>query len=592
MYRRAIPSSRTGAIYNAFSYPTKIDSEAIALYIATHTEPGATVLDPFGGSGSTGIAARLCSRPTRRMKDLAKEYGVRPRWGERHAVIYELSPVGALLATVMTDPPNAEEFEHAATSLVEDVERSLGWMYKTVDDLGEQGTIRRVVWTEVLRTPCCESQVSTWDAAVQLDPAEFLRSFDCPSCGDEVALTECERVTQRRKDPATGRMLTSRRREPAMVYGTTGRRRWSREATEDDLRLLRRIDRHPFPEVAPTDEIGWGDLYRSGYHAGIERFHHLYTRRNLSALAALWAAVDTQPAHLRDALRLLVLSYNASHSTLMTRVVAKRGQRDLVVSGAQSGVLYISGLPVEKNVITGVRQKVRTFVEAFDVVSECSGTVKVVNGSSTSLGLSDESVDYVFTDPPFGDFIPYAEVNQVNEAWLGSFTDQDHEAIISRAQGKGVDDYRMLMEAVFSEVSRVLRPSGQATVIFHASKAPVWQAVSDAFETASLTVTRASVLDKTQVSFKQVVSSGGTRGDAVLLLRHADELNPTRRSTRSTERAVKALLRSAGTDPDENDLKRLYSRYVGSRLQRGESVDLDAPAFYAIAAQMRDVERE
>jgi hypothetical protein len=51
---------------------------------------------------------------------------------------------------------------------------------------------------------------------------------------------------------------------------------------------------------------------------------------------------------VRDALKLLILSYNATHSTLMTRIVVKRGQPDFVLTGAQSGVLYVSGLPVEK----------------------------------------------------------------------------------------------------------------------------------------------------------------------------------------------------------------------------------------------------
>lgn len=46
-----IPSTRTGAIYNAFSYPTNISPEARAIFIATHTKPGASVLDTFSGSG-------------------------------------------------------------------------------------------------------------------------------------------------------------------------------------------------------------------------------------------------------------------------------------------------------------------------------------------------------------------------------------------------------------------------------------------------------------------------------------------------------------------------------------------------------------
>ena len=67
-----LPASRNGAFFNAFSYPTKISPESIAVYIAATTKPGDIVLDTFGGSGSTGIAALLCEHPTENMKDIAK----------------------------------------------------------------------------------------------------------------------------------------------------------------------------------------------------------------------------------------------------------------------------------------------------------------------------------------------------------------------------------------------------------------------------------------------------------------------------------------------------------------------------------------
>ena len=40
LYKAPLPSTRSGPIYNAFPYPTKISPEAIAVYIATHTDPG------------------------------------------------------------------------------------------------------------------------------------------------------------------------------------------------------------------------------------------------------------------------------------------------------------------------------------------------------------------------------------------------------------------------------------------------------------------------------------------------------------------------------------------------------------------------
>ena len=78
LYSQPLTATRTGPLYNAFSYPTKISPEAIALFIATHTEPGATILDPFAGSGTAGVATKLCDRPTPAMIDMATQLGVSP----------------------------------------------------------------------------------------------------------------------------------------------------------------------------------------------------------------------------------------------------------------------------------------------------------------------------------------------------------------------------------------------------------------------------------------------------------------------------------------------------------------------------------
>src|SRR3546814_15676719 len=82
-----------------------------------------------------------------------------------------------------------------------------------------------------------------------------------------------------------------------------------------------------------------------------------YTRRNLIVFARMWERVESYRGALREGLRFWLLSYNAAHGTIMTRVVAKSGQKDLVVTSAQPGVLYVSGLPVEKNFFAGLRRK-------------------------------------------------------------------------------------------------------------------------------------------------------------------------------------------------------------------------------------------
>ena len=587
LYRQPVPSKRTGALYNSFSYPTKIDPEAVALFIATHTKPGDTVLDPFGGSGSTGIAAMLCSRPTPAMQKAAEQLGLEPRWGARNAVIYELSPVGALLTQVMTHPPDVNEFRKAASRLLEQTEDRVAWMYSAESPDGQEGSIRHAIWSEVLRTTCCGKHVTFYEAAVRLDPAAIDESFVCPRCGTPNRTSACPRVASRRRDAATGKSTHGRKRVLVHVYGRTGGKTWSRPATSRDKKLAQEVAATPLPDCVPSSEMFWGDLHRSGYHKGISRVVDLYTERNVRVFGLLWSLVEKQPADLRNALRLLLLSYNAAHSTLMTRVVAKKGQKDLVLTGAQSGVLYVSALPVEKNIIEGVRRKIKTFSDSFEITRELKGQVTVRCASSTSLALPDSSVDYVFTDPPFGDFIPYAEVNQVNEAWLGEFTDRTNEVVISPAQEKSALEYGTLMARVFAEIARVLRPDGTATVVFHASKTDTWDALGTAFERAGFGVTATSVLDKVQVSFKQAVHQGGTRGDAIFLLRQQHTVREPLTKTEPMDDIVAELVETAA-DAEERSPQRLYSRYVTQRLHQGQPVTVGASEFYTMVNQVTE----
>ena len=117
LYENPMPSTRTGPIYNAFSYPTKISPEAIAIFIAIHTKPGETVLDTFAGSGTTGLAALLCDKPTPLMKQIAYELGVKPKWGPRKAILYELGVMGAFVSRTMCLSPDPNEFKKAAEEL-------------------------------------------------------------------------------------------------------------------------------------------------------------------------------------------------------------------------------------------------------------------------------------------------------------------------------------------------------------------------------------------------------------------------------------------------------------------------------------------
>lgn len=586
LYSSPLPSSRSGPLYNAFSYPTKISPEAIALFIATHTQPGAVVLDAFGGSGTTGIAAKLCDRPTSEMLRMAKELGLNPTWGPRNAVLYELGVIGSFAAKVMCDPPDPELFEQEASALVSDAYASLAPILSVADDQGGHGVLRHAIWSEVLVCPHCNHEQSFWSAAVERSPVRLRAGHErlvCSACGKGSAIEAYARATEQVFDNVLGQPIVRRKRVVARLYGRTGTRKWQRDASAVDLADLARIDAWPLPRSVSAEKLVLGDLYRSGYHFGITHLHHLYTRRNLITLATLLELIQRRAPAVREALTLLVLSYNQSHSTLMTRVVVKDGSSDFVLTGAQSGVLYISGLPVEKNVVEGIVRKVKPLRDSFALVHGSRSRVVVHNQSSTAMVEPSRSVDYVFTDPPFADFIPYAEINQVNELWLGKRTDQTNEAVMSAAQGKGLTDYARLMGEVFGEIGRVLKDDGAATVVFHAAKANVWAALQAAYRGAGLDVAATSVLDKLQASFKQVVSTVSVKGDPLLLLTKQKPAK-TLKTRHTGEELICELIQQAKRSGNtaECEPERLYSRYVNRCLENGDAVELDAGTFYAM----------
>jgi len=578
LYSTPLPSTRTGPLYNAFSYPTKISPEVIAVFIAAHTKPGATVLDTFAGSGTTGLATLLCDRPTDEMRRMADELGIKPKWGPRTAHLFEIGTLGSFVSETLCRPPEPESFAAAVSELCRRAEEKLSWLYEAKDASGSMGTLRHVIWSEVLICPHCGNEVSLWDASVNTNPLSMSDSFRCKSCRKQVAIKACERALDSTLD-AFGRKQLTKKRVIARVHGRNGSTKWQRPPTPEDHEVIARIAKMRPPKSAPNADLVWGELHRTGYHVGIDKLHHFYTKRNFIAMATLVELAADFPDDVRDALRLLVLSYNSSHSTLMTRVVLKKGQSDFVLTGSQSGVLYISGLPVEKNILEGVRRKSKAFIDSFHMLHGSKSTVVVHNGSSESMPLKSDSVDYVFTDPPFGAYIPYAELNQINEHWLGKTTDRAREVIVSPSQSKGVFEYGAMMASVFKDIARVLKSEGLATIVFHSAHSEVWRALAQAYASAGFAVEATSVLDKIQASFKQVVSTVSVKGDPLLLL---SKRSPDRAVGKTSSKIAAEVIRDANNS-SLSDLQLLYSQFVGRCLQLGRDVEIDAKAFYALA---------
>lgn len=596
LYSQPISSTRIGSIFNAHSYPTKINTAAVVACIMAHTQPGDTVFDGFSGSGTTGLAAAFCEDSGPELRESVESLLGQVKWGTRNCVLYDVSELATFISRVLLDPPDPKQFSETAETVLKHLNSEWGWIYETQNETRVPGTIRYTLWSDHPICPYCGEPSTFWELGASVSPPTIASVGGCPNCQREFDLAPAKRLVEDYWDDLLEQDHRRRVRTPVYVYGRNKTILWKRSVQAEDLALLERINSTPVPKGVPivpmlgAEGDRW-ELYRSGYHTGITHLHHFYTRRNLIALAAAWQVTEAYDGKLRDALRLWISSYNATHSTLMTRVVRKKKAKDLILTGAQPGALYISSLPVEKNVFAGLQVKLKPITKAFYIMQNRNHNVSVLCAPSSQVSLSDNSVDYIFTDPPFGDNIQYSEVNFISEAWLGQTTRIKDEAIISKHQGKSVDEYQVLLTESFKEAYRILKPGRYMTVAFHSTKAEVWGALQNAYQLAGFELVRTSILDKKQTSFKQTTTKGAVKGDPLILLRKPSQADPTDSLCQSQPRVVREpweviIERLSELDEhaeisDERTKQRLYSYLITYYLEQGQPVVLDARTFFA-----------
>ena len=127
--------------------------------------------------------------------------------------------------------------------------------------------------------------------------------------------------------------------------------------------------------------------------------------------------------------------------------------------------------------------KLKRLVKAFASAGTSPQQVITTTEDLGTLGVQENSIDYIFTDPPFGENIYYADLNFIVESWHGVTTATSPEAIVDRVRGKALLDYQHLMSRCFANYFRVLKPGHWMTVEFHNSKNSVWNAIQEALKT-------------------------------------------------------------------------------------------------------------
>lgn len=94
--------------------------------------------------------------------------------------------------------------------------------------------------------------------------------------------------------------------------------------------------------------------------------------------------------------------------------------------------------------------------------------------------VADESIDYIFTDPPYGESIAYLALSHFWNCWLDYRVSYDREIIIDPFRKKGYEDYSERTKHAYAELYRVLKDDHYMSFTFHNRDLNVWKAILDA----------------------------------------------------------------------------------------------------------------
>jgi len=593
-----VSEGKTNPIYKAHAYHTKVPHLAIIPSILHYTKPGEIVLDGFCGSGMTGVAAQCCGSSTQDYRhkveaDFEKRGLEKPQWGMRRVILNDLSPAASFIAANYNLPFDVREFEKAGKRILKDVEQEFGWMHETLHTDGKtKGRIEYTVWSEVFSCPNCAGEVVFLDEALDKETKRVKQAFVCPHCGAMLNKSNLVRTFESQVDQATGSAWSRVKLRPSLISYVANGRRHEKQPDAFDLRILESISKMQLPLDVPTNRFPIENMYHGSRiePKGFTHIHHFFLPRATHALGALWnKASDYPDRRVRQILMFLLESH------LVNLSIQNRFRPEVSFPyNPLNGVYYIPSLISEASPFTAYMNKIKRIESAFNNHKPLPAFSCIETVSASHLQLLPNSIDYIFTDPPFGENIYYADLNFLTESWHRVLTNAIPEAIVDKFKKKGLPEYQHLMQRCFKEYYRVLKPGRWMTVVFHNSRNAVWNAIQEAMQTAGFVVADVRTLDKQQGSYRQVTSTAVKQDLVISSYKPNGGLENRFKLTAGTEEGVWDFVRThlkqlpifvSKNGQAEVIAERqnylLFDRMVAFHVQRGVTVPLSAAEFYA-----------
>ena len=603
-YASDVSEGKNNPVYTAHTYHTKVPHPAIIRYILQYTQPGDIILDGFAGTGMTGVAASACSNSkdeiaVRINGEWEKQFGHKPNWGTRHAIIGDLSPYATNIAYFYNTPVNILQLKSEVKRIQKEMEEECGWMYTTTNSKGEPtGKISFVAWSDVRVCHACGKEYVFWEQAYDYKNHCMKDDYVCPHCQAKQSNNSIN-ATETYYDVFLNKPITRIKQQPVIVVAKANKEKIQRSPTKYDFDLLKRIEETSSDGFFPLDDLPAGQETQRNIDRGITHAHHFYTKRNLIALSKLYSKIESSPiAHTLRFMFTGMLTVSSNMNRVRVSNPYNRGK------GHLSGTLYVSGASTETSILDQINERLETMNRAIEVLSLQRSNALYV-GSANRLTIADSTIDYIFTDPPFGANLNYSELNFLSEPWLRVITNNDYEAIENTAQGKNAQHYRDTMAHCFHEYYRVLKPGKWMTVEFSNTSAAVWNSIQSALQYAGFVIANVAALDKQQGSFKAVTTTTAVKQDLVITCyKPSDKLSAQFKLQMDRKDVVWDFIQqhlehlavhiekgNQTTTVIERSPKILFDRLISYYVQHGLPVPMDAQEFQQ-GLRERFVERD
>lgn len=474
--REELVVGRGDPVYMAHGYLTKVPVPAIMPFIEAYTRPGDVVVDPFAGSGMTGVAAAALGRQAR---------------------LFDVSVLGQHIGRNYVNLVDRDLLVKQADEVVRAARERLADVYGvTCQACGRMAQLVKTIWSFQVACSGCGSPVSYYRAMEAAGWSK--REMKCPDCGTGVVSRDSRVGEAAEVDSITCACSSKQREQPASPSG-----------------MPVALAELPYPRVEITPDRQMYKAQALG-RSGLTTVASYYAPRNLAVLTVL----HQQIGRVEDpALRQKLLF---AFTSILTRASKRYQWSPVRPLNAANANYYVASVFYEWNVFDLFERKVEAMIRSDDWLRSMRSEYTLFGpgqqdldvtyelASAETIPLPDASVGYVFTDPPFGSNLFYADMALFQEAWLDGFTDVAQEAVVDRGTKKqrSASRYEQMLTRALSECRRILKPGGRISMVFGNSTGSMWSLVQRSIQNAGLVIEpdQLVVLNKGQRSVKGLAS--------------------------------------------------------------------------------------